>query len=246
MTTTIRGLFITDVHAPDHINIDGVYKYARDFKPNIIILGGDIIDALGMYGADQVSPTESVITKWNLLYKRDILLIKTLLQSLPKCKIVYLEGNHEYRYTRLSKRYPELIGDRYNFKRDALPKNARWIPYGTYDSIYHLADVIFLHGNAYPDSHAKYYSSTYPGFKVVYGHLHHYQAYSNRRALINSRLNYAVTPGCLTHLEPEYKQGKAHQWQNGFISFIGTENSIILNTHTIEHGRFYVGTKEYK
>lgn len=241
MSKLIKGLFLSDIHAPDNISLEPVYRYAKDFKPTHLILGGDIIDAKGMYGIDSMAAANFNFA-W---YERDLKLLGEIINSLPYTKTVFFEGNHEYRYRRLAEKFPKVFGKAFKFQ-SVLNEGTRWIPYGTYDSIYKLADTIFLHGDAYPDAHAKYYANAYPGYKVVYGHLHHYQAYSNRRALVNQRLNYAVTPGCLCHLEPEWKQGKAHQWQNGFISFVGNENSIVLNTHTIEHGRFYVGTQEYK
>lgn len=238
----IRGLFISDVHTPDNIDLSPIYKYAKDLKPTHIIFGGDIIDAQGLFGVDSMAAA-SFNSDW---YKRDLTSLNEIVLSLPKVdNFIYLEGNHEHRYTKLMKKYPKVFGGMFTFK-PVLPDNVKWIPYGTYDSIYRLADTIFLHGDAFPDSHAKYYANAYPGYKVVYGHLHHYQAYSNRRALINERLNYALTAGCLCHMEPEWKQGKAHQWQNGFVSFIGDSKSLQLTAHTIEGGKFYVGRTEYK
>ncbi len=240
--TEIRGLFLSDVHSPDNIKLDNIYKYAHDLNPTHIIFGGDIIDAKGMFGVDSMAAA-SFNNDW---YARDYTVIKEIVDYLPKAdNLVFLEGNHEHRYTKLMNKFPKVFGGQFNFK-SCLPKGAKWIPYGTYDSIYRLSDTIFLHGDAYPDAHAKYYANAYPGYKVVYGHLHHFQVYSNRRALIHEKLNYALTAGCLCHLEPEWKQGKAHQWQNGFVSFIGDNNTLHLSAHTIEKGEFYVGTKCYR
>jgi predicted phosphodiesterase len=237
----IRGLFLSDLHYPDNISVLPIYSYAKDLKPTHIILGGDIIDAKGMFGVDSMAAA-SFDNDW---YKRDLEALKDIIGHLPKCQFVMLEGNHEHRYTKLMNKFPKVFKGAFEFK-SALPKGSKWISYGTYDSIYRLADTIFVHGDAYPDSHAKYYANAYPGYKVVYGHLHHYQAYSNRRALIHEKLNYAVTAGCLCGMDPDWKQGKAHQWQNGFISFVGDEKTLHLSAHTIEKGEFYVGSKCYK
>lgn len=238
----IRGICISDVHAPDNINLKPIYDYAKDLKPTHVILNGDIIDAKGMFGVDSMAAA-SFNYEW---YQRDLLIIKDIVNHFVEVpNVVFLEGNHEYRYTKLMNKFPKVFGKSLEFK-SVLSQGAKWIPYGTYDSIYRLSDTIFLHGDAYPDAHAKYYANAYPGYKIVYGHLHHFQAYSNRRALIHEKLNYALTAGCLCHMEPEWKQGKAHQWQNGFVSFVGNEKTLHLSAHTIEGGKFYVGRREYK
>jgi hypothetical protein len=147
------------------------------------------------------------------------------------------------------KRYPEAWGGKFNFHKDVVVKffpKAKWIPYATYESMYQLGDCLFMHGSAYPKNHAKLYADTYVPLKVVYGHLHHFQAFTNYNAIPKKQPRYAVTAGCLTHLAPEYKGGNPHMWLNGFIDFVSDRGVTTPTAHIIEKGKFYISGKEYK
>lgn len=244
----IKGMFMSDIHLPLSIDLRPVKAFIKDYQPTEITLGGDIIDAMGMHGVDSL-PASSVDVS---LYERDTNIAKEFIRELsdlsPNAKFIYLEGNHEERYQRLANKYPKVFGKAFNFKRDALPKelNIKWIPYGTYDSYYALGDTMFIHGNIWPDLHAKAYAMRYTPFKVVYGHLHHFQAYTTHKATLNMSPRYAVTAGCLSELSPDWKKGEAHQWVNGFVTYLSDGKVTIPNVHLIEKGMFHVGGKIYK
>jgi len=248
MSKVKKGVFLSDIHMPDEINLTPVFDYLKDLKPDIVILGGDIIDAKGLHGLDS-RPATFFKKSW---YKRDVEILKGLLGKIqkiaPKAEVIYLEGNHEERYQRLMKKYPETFGGDFDLVRDAKPKGMKikWIPYGTYKSFYMLGDTVFLHGTVWPDIHAKKYALDHTPYKCIYGHLHHFQSYTTRKALATMAPRYAVTAGCLSETAPEWKKGAPNQWVNGFISFTLTGKQVLPQIHLIENGRFYVGAKEYK
>jgi len=251
------GVFLSDVHLPDNIKLNGVFNYIKNLHKKSkkqrakfeLIIGGDIIDSKGMHGIDSVS-AQNIKLSW---YERDKKLLYDFLTSLKKVcfpnKVIYLEGNHEERYQRIMKRYPDAWGNRFNFDRDVLQKvfpKAIWISYGNYGSYYKLGDCVFKHGTIYPENHAKKYVMIGLPNKTVYGHLHHYQAFTYHSDMPTMPPRYALTGGCLCHLSPEWKAGAPHMWLNGFIEFI-SENGITTPTvHIIENGKFYVSGKEYK
>jgi UDP-2,3-diacylglucosamine pyrophosphatase LpxH len=254
----VLGVFLSDLHIPEEIDLNGTFKYIKDLyytslkeKAKLqVIIGGDVLDVNHLYGVDGMR-AESYKEGW---YEKDCEYFRyfftTIGKLAPKAKIIYLEGNHEERYTRLTKKYPEIFNNRFNFLRDAVPSNIKsrvvYIPYGTYRSFYKLGDCLFMHGTMYPENHAKRYALTHIPFKVVYGHLHHFQSYTAHSALPTMSPKYAVTGGCLSHLAPEWKKGSPHQWQNGFISFVSVNGVTTPTVHLIEKGRFYVGGKEYQ
>jgi hypothetical protein len=256
MAKTI-GVFLSDVHLPDCIELTPVFKYVKDLYQQtihnkdkfLLILGGDIIDAQGMHGIDSLAASQ-IKLDW---YERDKQLLSSFMRQLfdiaPKADVVFLEGNHEERYQRIMKRYPDAWGKRFDFYRDVIKgiaPNAKWVNYGTYKSYYKLGDCIFTHGTIYPENHAKKYASIYAPFKVVYGHLHHFQSFTIHNALPEVPARYAMTAGCLTHLAPEWKKGSPHMWQNGFVDFV-SENGITVPTpHIIENNRFQIGGKVYE
>jgi len=241
-----KGVFLSDIHMPDNINLEPIFKYLKDFKPDLIILGGDIIDAKGLHGFDS-RPASSIDVR---SYRRDVDLLKKFLYKIhsvsPKAKIIYLEGNHEERYRRIMSKFPKTFD--FDLKRDALPKElkVKWIPYATYNSFYRVADTVFLHGTVWPDSHAKRYALDHTPYKAIYGHLHHFQSYTTRKSLATMTPRYALTAGCLSHTMPEWKKGAPNQWINGFVSFTSDGKSVNPQIHLIEKGSFHVGAKEYK
>lgn len=188
-------------------------------------------------------------------YDRDRALLTQFLREIhknaPKAEIVYLEGNHEERYRRLMSKYPnQFKGDAHlRLYPEAVPDGlkVKWIPYGNYDSWYKVGDMIFTHGTIYPDAHSQKYALNYAPNKVVYGHLHDFQAFSIRTAMADSKASrYALTSGCLTHRAPDYKKGAPNKWVNGFQSFTCINGVTIPEPHIIENGWFSVGGKVYR
>lgn len=256
MTKTI-GVFLSDLHMPDNIELTPVLHYVEDLYKQalksknkfVIILGGDIIDAKGMHGVESMQASQ-IKSEW---YDRDKKLMSSLLCHLldisPKAELIYLEGNHEERYKRVMVRYPDAWGGRFDFKRDVVDKvypKSTWIPYGTYNSYYKIGDTIFTHGTVYPANHAKKYAEVFTPFKVVYGHLHHFQSYTIHSAMPELPAHYAVTAGCLTHTAPEWKKGQPNCWINGFIDFMSDGKVTTPTAHIITNGRFMVGGKVYE
>jgi predicted phosphodiesterase len=251
MSKVIKGVFISDLHLPYNINLSGVFDYIRDFKPDTIILGGDIIDAADTHGIDGFTPERIEKEVLKVLYPRDVKLMRDLVAEVkslaPKAKLVFLEGNHEERYRRLIKRYPEMLAGKLDFKKDALSEfDIEWIPYGDYDSFYRVGDTLFTHGTIYPEVHAKKYAYFYSPDKVVYGHVHDFQAFTMHRGDPSKPAKYAVTAGCLCKLTPDYKKGAPHKWNNGFVSFVCQNGITVPTAHLIEAHGFNVGSKMYR
>jgi len=245
-----KGIFLSDIHIPDNIKLEPIFRYMKDLKPEFVVLGGDILDAKGMHGIDSL-PASQIKLEW---YERDKKYLEDFLHSVKKvvpknCKLIYIEGNHEERYRRIMRRYPDAWGDRFNFHRDVVKKifpSAKWISYGDYSSFFKLGDTVFIHGTVWPDAHAKKYALDHTPFKCIYGHLHHFQSYTTRRAMSDMSPRYAVTAGCLSNTTPEWKKGAPNQWINGFISFTYDKGVVVPTVHLVEKGKFNVGPKEYK
>lgn len=241
-----RGVFLSDIHMPENIPLGPVLSFVKETKPDYIILGGDVIDAEGLHASESMK-AEDVKLSW---FKRDVKLASGLIASLKaassNANIIYLEGNHEQRYARLQAKYPELFAEVLGFSKAMTPLVNVYIPYGTAESYFLIGDTVFVHGDIFPDAHAKAYATRYSPSKVVYGHLHHFQAYTTHRALMHEGVRYALTAGCLSTLNPDWKRGKANQWVNGFVSFWTDGKTTVPTAHMLEKGRLIVGGKEYK
>jgi len=243
----IKGVFLSDIHLPFEINLSGIMKYIKDFKPDQIILGGDIIDAANTFGIDGWT-ADKVQSDGLPAFTRDVKLLRKLLSSLqkvaPKARIVYLEGNHEERYRRPLSRYPELLQGKFDLVKES-GFNGKWIPYGDYDSFYKVGDCLFTHGTIYPDAHAKKMAMAYLPNKVVYGHIHDFQSYTTHNGDPRKPGRYALTSGCLCGRLPDYKKGQPNKWLNGFISWVSINGCTTPTPHIIENGKFQVGGKIY-
>ncbi len=246
MTNVIKGVFLSDVHLPYNINLSPIFAYLKDLQPDQIILGGDIVD--GPDHGFESWTFEQVEKNAYGRYDQEVKLIKNLLADLkaaaPKAKIIYLEGNHEERYQRMVRRYPNTLTTRFRLDRDACP-DAKWIPYGDYDSFYKVGDCLFTHGTIFPDSHAKKMALAYIPNKIVYGHIHDFQSYTTHSGDPRKSGRYAVTAGCLCGRVPGYKKGQPNKWVSGFVSWASVNGVTSATPILLENWGFAVGGKLY-
>lgn len=242
----IKGVFLSDIHLPYQIDLKPLLAYLKDFKPDQIVLGGDILDGPD-HGVDSWT-MEQVEKRGYFCYDRDVKLLKGLMHELkkvaPQAKIIYLEGNHEERYQRLVRRYPNTLRSRFRLDRDACP-SAKWISYGDYDSFYKVGDCLFTHGTIYPDCHAKKMALAYLPSKVVYGHIHDFQSYTTHNGDPRKPGRFALTAGCLCGRLPDYKRGMPNKWINGFCTWVSIAGVTTPTVHLIENGKFEANGKIY-
>lgn len=90
-----REIFLSDLQIPfqDDKAVEVMFEIARDFKPDLIWLGGDVIDSYSLSG----------YVKSNLVnFEDEVELTKDFLNRLrkifPNAEIIYQEGNHEMRF----------------------------------------------------------------------------------------------------------------------------------------------------
>lgn len=237
---------MSDIHFPYNINLSGIFAYIKDFKPDQIILGGDITD--GPPHGFEGWTFEQVEKYGYLAYDRDVANVKQLISDIkkvsPKSKIIYLEGNHEERYQRMVRRYPQTLTSRFVFGKE-FGSDVKFIPYGDYDSFYRVGDCLFTHGTIFPDSHAKKMALAYLPSKVVYGHIHDFQSYTTHNGDPRHAGRYAVTCGCLCSRLPDYKKGHPNKWVNGFVDWVSINGCTTPTPHLIENGKFVIGGKVY-
>lgn len=248
----IKGVFLSDAHLPWNTKLGGVFEYLKVLKPDVVVLGGDIIDASGTHGIDGWT-ADQVEHKAIPLYERDVKLLRDFLlrvdKATPKSDVVFLEGNHEERYRRPKARYPGLCKGHFDLPVDAVPeamkKHFKWIPYGDYESFWKLGDCLFTHGTVYPDIHSKKYAYAYLPSKVIYGHLHDFQAYTVHSGHPKVPGRYAVTTGALCERAPDYKEGAPNKWINGFTEFTCIDGVVLTSSHIMHDGVFAIGGKVY-
>lgn len=111
MKRPLRALVVNDLHIPLHDEglVELVmFKIGKKIKPDVIFLNGDIIDN---FSISRYEKHPSI----RLGLDQEISAVRTFLQRLratyPKARIVYIWGNHEFRFdTYITENASELYG----------------------------------------------------------------------------------------------------------------------------------------
>ena len=104
-----RGLLLGDLHIPFHdkIALESALKYGRAYKPDCIILNGDVIDfyAVSFWEKDPRVVQLADEVEYGKCFLED------LRRMFPKARIIWKEGNHcERLWRRVIQKMPELLG----------------------------------------------------------------------------------------------------------------------------------------
>lgn len=208
-----RVCFVSDVHVPDHdaFAVNAWIKWLTANKPEVIILGGDILElqsCSGHGGNITDSPRfTSEIEAGNEFLDR-------VQAACPDATIHYLEGNHETRlHRKVDMHAPTLAGalllpDLLRLKE----RGISWLPYGRV-FFPGSSKLGFTHGVRHNDHHAKAHLALY-GTSIVYGHTHRAQLYT--QGFANNRLRGAFGAPCMRSIDVDWIKGPTG-WSQGFL-----------------------------
>lgn len=207
-------VFISDVHLPyeDRAAYGLTLEVIKSLKPDLIFLGGDILDFYSVSRYDKDANRKLTLqSDLNYAYEE----LSYLRKIAPKAEIALLSGNHENRLdiylnskaealsTLDALTIPNLL------KLDTL--KIKWIPNGTRMKI---GKLWHLHGNEIPGAGVNVAKAKFDrlGSNVIFGHHHKLQSYIHRN--YDGDIRGAWANGCLSDLQAEY----AHftDWIQGF------------------------------
>ena len=244
---TVRKLVaLFDTHVPYQIPLGGVFKFIKDFKPDTIVLGGDMHDweSVCHWVADQSRALDGGTITENYKELHDILL-DPLQKVAPNANKVYLTGNHEVWLQMAASLCPNGRGyweldrnidfKKYNMR--ILPVN---VPFQASKHLY------LMHGMYVNKYHAEHTVSTFQR-SVMYGHTHDVQEFTIVSPLDVKQSHKGKSCGCLCHRNPHYMKNKPNRWVNGFnYVYIDEkdghfwENQVyIIDNEFIADGHFY-------
>lgn len=135
--------FLSDIHFPYHDQpaVDVALAALRDWRPELVVLGGDIFD---FYQISEYSQDPSR----RLTIQDELDSARGFWESINNldADVIYLEGNHESRLTRTIHKNPGLYNLRaLSFPIAAeLPRHWRWYPSQTHLKV---GPLILLHGD---------------------------------------------------------------------------------------------------
>lgn len=235
------------VHVPWRASIfhpaaEAVFKFAEDWKPDEIIIGGDFwdCDIASMFNKGKPKLQEN---------KRFAIEYSSLNAALDRVctlapRIVYLIGNHEYRMTRWLEENPEYIGllemeRQCHFDRRGIERH-EW------NEIYTVGRASFLHGWRYNIYHPAAMLKDY-GTSIYYWHTH--DSFSAVSANAYMGTIEAMSLGCLTDKVPEYRHNKPTRHDHACGIFVFRDDGfytryapiLIANSFQDLSGKVYCG-----
>ena len=259
----VKLLIVGDLQMPHHDPraVRAMLHFARDFKPDITIDLGDLLDfgylAQKSLWRAEANP-ERILNDLDAAYE--------YLHALEKVskRVVFIEGNHEDRLRKyILENAPSLsvLADEDGpLNLHALltrggRKLSRTEIVGPYGEAFVYESIVFKHG----DSHAKNAAATEladEGSSGVSGHVHRF-AMATRTDRKGAHAWYSN--GCLCHIKgpnmpPGYRGGetRVRNWQQGFIYGYVTpredaadSGNFNLYPVVITDGRFTVNGRNY-
>ena len=235
-----RGLLLYDLHVPYHHPgaIEIALRAARDFKVDWVCFAGDLIDCYTLSTFDKDPRNRDFVGE--IVSTRQ--LIMAVDKYLRHPKLVMMEGNHEFRFSRLLMRSaPALIGCE-EFRLDHLLRlqdfGADWVDE---KRIIEFGNLNVFHGHEF----GKFGIGGVNPARTLYlktkatsvcGHCHQHSAYQEKD--IKDNLAACWTVGCLSELRPRYNPVNA--WCHGFMlvekdahGWFETHHKRILNGRVV-------------
>ncbi len=189
-------------------------KFLKDYQPDRIILGGDIatVDSISYFVNKKPRLAEG------RRYKDDVDSCKKLIRGLqkdnPDADYDYIIGNHEFRVERYLNEHPAMIetmdwvenvGIETEFGMDVTP----------YNKVLTIGKLAFMHGWYWNIYHAAKTLKWY-GDNIIYGHVHEHQV-AVQNVMSTRQPTMAMSAGCLTNINPDYRLGMPTRTQNGLV-----------------------------
>ncbi len=208
-----RALFFADFHLihgkPNHPSYELFKKFAREFKPDLLINAGDFIDFpyLSSFDKDKLKRLEGK----RIMKDYDLANIELdELQGIQP-NMIYLEGNHEERIRRLVIADPRFEGMIELPDKLLLNRGIEWVPLD--EQPYRYGKLCACHG-FYAGKYSAAQHLDKFAHNVVFGHVHKMQSFARNLAMMGETIqSWAIS--CLCDLNPSYMNGPA-DWSNGF------------------------------
>jgi len=225
-----RALIISDTHFRFHDKraIEVALNHGKKVKCDTIIMLGDMVDFYGVSFHDK-NPEYSIIQK-----ERDTFVefLKFIREKFQGVRIIFLQGNHEFRLDRYHWRHPALAGipelECYNFLK-LVDHGVEYYKNGT---VLKLGGLHLIHGNELGMKGGINIAQTMllrAMDSVLFGNFHKRQV---RDKTSISRSEYVVHAiGCLCSLHPQYFP--ENDWQLGFADVEIDGKKFLVNNHRI-------------
>lgn len=228
---------LSDIHFPyyDKEALNAAIGYLRKWKPDCILLNGDVIDCY------HLSRFERDPRQRSFKYELDMLrlFVQKLNTLFPKTRIVFRCGNHELRYeSHILNRIPELVElELFSFENVISAKQLGIEVVGN-KRIIMAGKLNIVHGHEFARGFAAPVNPARGFFLKAKNNVlggHHHQISSHQEQDINGNVTGAWSTGCLCELHPKYMPINNHS--HGFATVENYGSSFEVDNLQIIKGR---------
>lgn len=242
----LKIVSLFDTHVPYNINLRPVWKFIYDFRPDVVVLGGDMHDwtVASHWIANQSLVLDGKSLKDSFKELHDVIL-NPLREISPRSKKIYLMGNHEnwleqtIELNRNGLGYWEMENniDERKYKIEFVKVNGSYMP---------CINLVYIHGCYVNEYHAKKTVQAYHN-SVIYGHCHTIQSHMDISPVDTDKYYKASSVGCLSTTNPNYMRNRPNKHVNAFNYCYVDEDKEYFNDTTViivqgtfwANGRFY-------
>jgi predicted phosphodiesterase len=224
-----RVLVLSDIHVPYH-SVDALtcaFDYAKDEKPDAVLLNGDTIDFFGLSRFVKDPKARSIAHELEAFRN-----FFEVVQKIFECKVYFKFGNHEERYNHfLWMKAAELEGVKEFSLENIIKARAEGVEVIGEKRIIKLGDLNVLHGHEFGGSIFSPVNIARGLFlrgKVSAMQGHNHQTSEHTESNMNGDLTTTWSLGCLCELHPAYLP--INKWNHGFsIVDIDGDNFHVRN-----------------
>jgi len=236
--------FISDVHIPHHdkVSVRVMLNYLAEYKPDLILLGGDVFDFYLISDYDR-DPGRQNTLQDEFDAGRDFM--KAVDSLSPN--VAFLLGNHEGRLMKLIAKNPGLFKLRSLDFHKAAELPERWACYPS-QTHYEIGHLTALHGDLKELKSGGVNPSRTMFAKLkrsnIYGHFHRFSTHFDTN--FDGTVRGAFGNGHLSDLK-QVTYMRAPDWQTGFstIELSSDAKLFAVRQHIIVDGRFVADGQEW-
>lgn len=240
-----KFVLLNDVHVPHNIDLQSIFEFFDDFKPDYTILNGDIINNDPFSHWDKQSPLrfknmpqpKSYYEECNEVFYNPL---RAAVGS--KSKIVHGIGNHEFWSNKAIAEMPE--GEGYWEVENNIENVDSWYASKT---MVNLGKLYFVHGDIINggNNHATKMLN-YFRRNIRYGHYHDLQERSYNNPIDITERHTARSCGTLQKFNPGFMGNRPHDWMHcftyGYVKADGTfhdHTSVVIDNKFMANGKIY-------
>lgn len=215
-----RLMVVSDIQAPFHLPqcIALVIAYIEKFKPDMLILNGDIVDFYSASEFKKIGRGPSRLADEIAITDAEV--IEPILKAVPKgCQVIWTAGNHEFRLKRgiatFAKWLEDFPGTTIQEAFRMKERGIRYVDSNSANGIFWITkNLVAMHGTYTTVYSARKYAESISK-SVIFGHIHKEQYWRDTKALTGES-HIAIGSGCLCQ-DPDDFNSLA-RYDRGFIA----------------------------